>query len=120
MAWEMLQNHTVRIGDFFSCFAQNPQSERPNQKHRYDEVKIDNGLTKKYRVGIDPRRLKFTSTIIYPVGELRDILGKIEKERVSFSSEYIGSFDALITTSTSYPDGTVNVTVVDFDVEEVE
>lgn len=113
----ILPNHTVTIGND-GFYAQKCASDQLVSAKVYDDVEIQFGLPRSYGDSQAPRKFSFQSTEIDP--DYMEITAKVARCNgiLQFSSIFIGTFLAKITCTASWADGTDDVTVLTFTVEE--
>lgn len=111
-------DHTIVI-DKFSCYGENVSAEIPYVKQEKEEVKIDRGKPKWYLGTFSLRKLSFKATLMGDILQTRAKLEALVNKPVHFVSPFIGAFDALIEFKVSYPNGTEDLTEVEFEVQEI-
>ena len=115
---EVLPNHDTTInGQGF--YAQQCKSDQPYQAKNFDEIIIEMGMPRVYESDVLPRHFTFQATLY--AENRQDLQEQLQKVIgiQSFTSIYMGSFNAMIKVQHDWPDGYPETLVVSFDVKEV-
>ena len=78
MVWQRLPNHTIQIGESFTCFAQEVKRTKPHRTKRTEDILIDGGPTATYELGEDLREWTFTANLRGDIIELDEIIQGIK------------------------------------------